>query len=516
MKISKAHIASGSLMILLVVGIFFRFYNLTHKSFWLDEAKTALSISGFKRDRDQMFQPGQPVEAKDLLVFQQPRPDRNLLDSIDYLACESLPHAPLFIVLLYSWIHAFGSSVFTMRLLPALISLLQLPAAYWLCLELWGAPGIALIATVLLGLSPVQVAYAQEVREYSLYVVITLLTSASFLRAVRIQSIKAWIMYCTCMILALNTSVLATILAATQLTYIILRKGLSWSKTLKRFIAVQFVTMCTCMPWLILYGKHFDLGSGIASSPPGLTRLDLFKSWCINFSSSIFDMGHYWLKPVQALTALVLLFELYVLIFVWRRSKRASAFLLPTIAVNMLVLIALDLVFPTRFSVEVRFELPAMIAVLLCTAYTLTRNTSNKGNAHRAVWVILTFCVFALEIISCAISSQATTWREKNFKQHDLVKVAHILNQNPGVPLLVTESTDQANPSQFLCLSHLLRGEVKLEVLGEPALPALPVNTKHFFLYNPSPVLRSFIAGTGRFTLRTVDNMDYLVQVDPK
>src|SRR5690606_15494177 len=108
-------------------------------------------------------------------------------------------HPPLFYVLLRIWCGAFGDSVFAMRFLAALISLLAFPALWWLCRELFFEDEnrrlIALVALALLALSPFHVLYAQEVREYSIWTVAIFVSCALLLRALRLGERKWWIAY---------------------------------------------------------------------------------------------------------------------------------------------------------------------------------------------------------------------------------------------------------------------------------------------------------------------------------
>lgn len=517
MKSPVNQLAKIALVIVLIAGVFFRFYNLTHKAFWLDEAKTAVAMAGVDYIKQDFFPAGKPVEAGEIRSsFQQLNPHHSLSDTIDALAHSPMQHAPLFYILLYAWLNIFGSSVLTMRLLPALFGLLQMPATYWFCLELWGLPGIAALGMALVALSPLEVVYAQQAREYSLFVVAILLASASFLRAMRLQTLKAWAFYCLCLILALNTSLLTLLSVIAHFVYILTRKGAGAGKSLLPFLGALSIALCTCLPWLAFYGQHLNLELSIKNSPHHMTHFALFKSWCLNFSCNFFDVGNYGFRPVQVLIVVVLLIELYALFAVWLKSKRSATFLLILIAANVLPIIALDLIFPTQRSAQVRYQLPAMLAIIASVAYALKAASLDKVIWRRQAAMLIAAFLFFSELLSCAVNAQASLWRTQTYKLHDLVKVANVLNQDSGITLLVSDTHDLLNQIQFLCLSHQLRPQTWLEMLEKPGLPALPDGTKHFFLYNVSPELKDFLTTTGRYDLSAVADMDYLVRVDPK
>ncbi len=71
-----------------------------------------------------------------------------------------------------------------MRSLPAIISLLAFPCIHWLCLELFEESITGSVAIAVIAVSPFHLAYAQEARQYSLWVLITLLSSEALLRLV--------------------------------------------------------------------------------------------------------------------------------------------------------------------------------------------------------------------------------------------------------------------------------------------------------------------------------------------
>ena len=97
---------------------------------------------------------------------------------------ENPHHPPLYYVINRIWGKIFGTSILAMRSLPAIISLLAFPCIHWLCLELFEESITGSVAIALIAVSPFHLAYAQEARQYSLWVVITLLSSEALLRLV--------------------------------------------------------------------------------------------------------------------------------------------------------------------------------------------------------------------------------------------------------------------------------------------------------------------------------------------
>jgi mannosyltransferase len=167
---------SALLVAILAAGAFLRFHELPSQSLWLDEAFSW-----------QMVQ------------FPW--------DEIVRLTAEDV-HPPLYYFLLKGWIALFGDSVFAMRSLSSLLSLLQLVIVFAFCKDLTESPGaetgrgraasgIALLATTLAALSVFEVEYAREVRMYSLGGLLAVSSSWLLWRALHraTPSFRLWAAY---------------------------------------------------------------------------------------------------------------------------------------------------------------------------------------------------------------------------------------------------------------------------------------------------------------------------------
>jgi uncharacterized membrane protein len=125
------------LLTLVVLGAWLRFGGLTRNSLWFDE------VFSQRVARDS-----------DLLTIAR-----------DGVAGDV--HPPLYFMLLHLWVRLVGDSVLAMRALSAILSLLMLPACYWLTRLLAGKRA-AILALGLAALLPVHINYAAEARQYAL------------------------------------------------------------------------------------------------------------------------------------------------------------------------------------------------------------------------------------------------------------------------------------------------------------------------------------------------------------
>src|ERR671933_353705 len=142
------------IIILLVLGIFFRFVNLDRKVYWLDETYTSLRISGYtETEAAKQVSKGQILTIEDLQKYQNPNPEKSLGDTIKGLAVEEPQVTPLYFVMVKRWVQMFGNTVSVTRSLSAFISLLAFPCIYWLCLELFESSLTGWIAIALIAIS---------------------------------------------------------------------------------------------------------------------------------------------------------------------------------------------------------------------------------------------------------------------------------------------------------------------------------------------------------------------------
>lgn len=133
-----------TLLLLLVAGTLIRFRCAACKPFWFDEC---FSVEVARIDW------------------------RNFL----HLMWWREANMSLYYLLLRTWLH-FGQSPFFIRILSAAISAGTLPAIYWLAKLLYDRR-VALIATALLAFNAYSVRYGQEVRSYSLFLLLATLSS---------------------------------------------------------------------------------------------------------------------------------------------------------------------------------------------------------------------------------------------------------------------------------------------------------------------------------------------------
>jgi uncharacterized membrane protein len=482
------------LIVLLVLGIFFRFVNLGLKVYWHDETITSLHLAGYTGEdvRQQMFNGG-VIGVQDLLKFQYPTPATSLQDTIRALIVEDPQHPPLYYIWARLWMQWFGNSVAVIRSVSALISLFVFPCIYWLCIELFESSLVGWVAIALSTVSPVYVVFAQEAREYSLLMVTILLSSASLLRAMRLNTKGSWIIYAATLALGLYSLPLIAIAALGHGIYVVLVTRFRWSKTLTAYLLASIGGVLAFAPWILLTFNSFtkaQASTAWSSTKVPLSRM--VKSWAGNISRVFFDInldasvsGVYTIPPVLILLIIVC----YSFYFLCRKTPpKVYLFILTMIGIPFLTLMIPDLISGGLRSTVPRYLVPCFLWILLAVAYLFGNKIVSASSLQQKLWQSLLVLLISVEIVSCIVYSQSQVWWNK--KPSDThVQAATLINQR-NRPLIIS-SYYQANLGELLSMSYLLNPNVKFQLVSEPDIPKIPQGFSDIFVFNPSLALKS-------------------------
>ncbi|MBD2100209.1 glycosyltransferase family 39 protein [Leptolyngbya sp. FACHB-261] len=498
-------------IILLILGIFFRFVHLDRKVYWIDENFTSLRIAGYTEPEViQELRDKREVSTEDLLKYQRLNPEKGMVDTLRGLAIEEPQHTPLYFVLIRLWTQWFGNSVTATRSLSALISLLAFPCIYWLCRELFDSPAVAWVAVGLLAISPFHVLYAQEARPYSLWTVTTLLSSVALLRAIRLQTKLSWGMYAIAMALGLYSFLFSVLVSLSHGIYVLALEGFRLTKTVTAYILASLVGALAFLPWVLVAFSNRSSIKGMTSwayTPASLEAM--VKSWMLSLSRIFFDWDRGWCFPVDSrhcryllnfrdpllyLIVPIVILVSYSIYFLCRGApKRAWLFILALIGVTALALILPDLVSGGQRSGMTRYFIPCLLGIELAVAYCIATQIklSSGKRWQQKSWQIGLVVLFSVGVLSCAVSSPAETWWTK-IHNYDTYSISRIINKVDR-PLVIFRATAKAGTlgNYMMPLAHLLKPDVQFQLLFEPnEAPQIPAGFNEIFLFKPSEELR--------------------------
>jgi uncharacterized membrane protein len=475
----------------IVLGVALRFSFLDHKVYWYDEAVSSLEVSGYRPGEVAAdIQTGRLVSHAEVDQYQgvQPGSPKSAFDTIAGLVANEPQLTPAYFVLLRWWSQLLGHSVAADRALSALLSVLALAGAFWLCRELFpAAPRVAWLSTALLAVSPYQLLYAQEARPYSMWLAVTLLSGALLVRASRRPSLLAWALYAGSAALALYTYLLSLLVLAGQALFVAIESRWRVTRQMKAFAACAASALLAFAAW-----PYRGQRSGAGNDHYPL--LQYLSKWLRSVGILFADFN---LRPdspkAQLIPYAVLLLALltlcgYALYFLWRHASREqSAFLLTLIASLCVPLALLDALSGSSLAVVTRYSLPSLVGLQLAVSYLLATRSA-AGDARRAggAWQLCAAALLALGGLSCLGVVRAATWWNKDPDNY-IQAASRIINAAPD-PVVVVSDVWLV---RILSLEHQLRPQIHYRLTVQPALPAIDAPDATVFVVLPSEHLRS-------------------------
>lgn len=486
----------------LSLGVLFRGINLDQKVFWVDEVATVVRAAGYTRSEViAQLADGRPHTPAALLSYQQLAANRTLADTIHALA-RSPEHAPLYFLLSRFWMQIWGSSVTAVRSLSVLSSLLTLPCVYWFCQVLFGSVHVSRVAVLLMAVSPFFVAYAQEARPYSLWMLTVVVCSGTLLQAIRLQTTRSWAVYTLALTVSLYTSLLSALLAVGQGIYLV---QVSQSASLRRFLGSAGVAAMAFLPWVWVIGQHWDtLGANTTWMRTALNPLVMLAIWLYSFAVLFFDVpvvAQGWVAVAQAGIAASVLAMVGCAIYWLRKRPDQLGFLLIALCLPIpTALILLDLIFQGQASATTRYLMPSQFGVLIATAgflaLPLARPVSQQFKQVRQI--LLTFLILLSLVSGLGNLNRSPDYQKDRNRANPAI--AAIINQSTQ-PILLAEPEQTID---LLSLSHSLNPAVQIQILPADRLVTLATTFEpcQRFLFNPSASLRSALQQQPNLTIQ--------------
>ncbi|MBK5964775.1 glycosyl transferase family 39 [Thiocystis minor] len=453
----------GLLLVILCAGTA-RLFGLDHLLVWHDEVFTLLRVFGYRHDEVQaaIFS-GQLLTPDDLLRVQRPDPAHTWADAFRAFAGHP-EHAPLYYVLARLATALPLDPVNAARGVSAFFGILLIPSVYWLTRELFGRGLAPWIAAALVACSPLQFLYAQEARQYALWLLLTASSSAALARAMRRDRRTDWWLYGLFMTLGVYAHLLFVLMIPAHALYglTVSRAGDTQAGRLARLarrwgIAVG-VSLMLFTPWL-----------WVIATQPG--RVDHFTHW-MQRPVEIGDLLAAWaLHPTRTFVDLtpspVLWWSLLIVPLVWalarfvRRAPRAAVWLLVAMALAYSgVMLGPDLLLGGSRSLHARYALPTLLAIQIMVAWVIgAAIAAPPGSWSRRSGLIALALLVGLGGWSLFAIQRAETWSTKNFSASnaDIARVA-----NASSSTLIVASDSGVGLGELISLAYHLDPRVRL------------------------------------------------------
>lgn len=186
------------LFLILAIGAFLRFYNINGRSLWYDEA-CSLSFTGY--------------DWSDILTHR-------------YMA------RPVYFIILKLWVGLFGSGEFVARFPSVIFGIASILFIYKIAKLLFDK-NIGVLSAFLISISPYQIYYSRELRNYSLFLLLTLFSMLIFIKILEKGRSILYFLYVLINILLIFTHPFGLYIILAQAVYLLviykkIRIGSHW------------------------------------------------------------------------------------------------------------------------------------------------------------------------------------------------------------------------------------------------------------------------------------------------
>ncbi|MGK7950034.1 MAG: glycosyltransferase family 39 protein [Xenococcaceae cyanobacterium] len=530
------------IIILLILGIFFRFANLEQKPYWGDESLTSHRIAGYTfPEVQEIVSQNRVFTVAEIQKYQRPDPEKDLMN----LVKKGL-RSPLYHLIGRSWMELFSDRVTTPRGVSALISLLAFPCMYLLCQELFASPLVGWMAVSLISISPLHLIYAQEAREYSMWTVTVLLSCWALLRAIRVNKMLNWIVYAATLMLTLYTHLFSVIIAIGHGLYLLIAKltqtsqlpqkqsslgehslssypdgeycqfdgGLRVSQKKPRInkkiiphLLISFIVFSLFALGKIADYKGFPsppCWTGWSTDHCGISSHTPFPSlaqtWILNLSRVFFDFNESFNYKNLWLYLPIIVLVVYSLYFLYiHTQKQVWLFIYILIGTLGLFLIIPDLILKGQGSTPIRYLIPCYLGIEIAIAHLLATNITSLSQKiwEHKLWIGITLVLISSGVLSCAVYTQTDTWWNK-YAEYYHSEVAKIVNQTNNSLVI-------APWFNMLTLSHVLASDVTMQdIRGEQEVNFVAKNFNNVFIYKSKGSLEYFLNHNLNYKIKDV------------
>ena len=499
--------AAVALLLLCLAGVAARFVNIDRKEFWHDECYTALVISGHTTRQLASAISSKVVPFSDLKEYRTVGGSSTIANILHSISEDEPGHAPIFYFKELVFCKIFGSTPFTMRLVSVLIGVATLPVVFWLALETYELPILALLTLAFACLSPSMIYYAQEARDYSLGIFFMFTTSACLLFALRKPSKYSWAAYCASVVLGLYSWLFMTIVVAAQLLYVVMCQKRT-AKIWRPFTICLALAGLSFLPWLAMLSQSSENFSHAYDwIQSDITLLSLLTIW-LAIPYKAFALFGFKTARFGLLLLIITILQ-FIALALSARHRSAKSLQLIIIAVWFAVFAGQDAIFGGARSAPFRYHSLVIGSVIILFAYLIQWLWQQRfAKVAKCLAVSIVLFIFSVEALSDIYMLHVRIWPDKAIAMRFTDLMATSLNREKDVVLVCEQQ--RINLPELLDLSIVINPETRLLFRDSKNPQPLPTTIKKLYLWNPSSDLETELSRCHYTVSNDVDDMPYL------
>jgi len=425
-------------LIVLIITVFagaIRFFQLGDHSFWYDEAASVKNVQ-------------QILEV----------PQQGPWGPFSFTRGERVPPLYFFVVVPF---YLIANNEWILRLSTVFFGIFSIPLIYFLG-KLLVNENVGLISAFLLAISPFHIYYSQELRPYSLFLLLTISAFILFILATRNNNLKYfWLLIITITLGIYTHLYMVFVLALLDIVFLI-----QWRKyrhLLKRWLMVHILIFILSIPEIYILMHHILLGNthladsyNVIRYIPGTIYIFTFgRFFFTNFPNIIFIIIQ---GVIYAFTVLVLL-----MYFGKNRKKlRANQFLIflfSALIIYLAIFLISIIITPLFDEMRVHYLIFLLPMYLILIAFGLSL-ISSKVLKNILIITILCFSI----IINYPYFFQWDQIGRGNFRG-----AAAFIERNSGEESVVFHTDDRSIPS----INYYLHGETQQILINSNVMPEI-------------------------------------------
>ncbi len=326
-------------------------------------------------------------------------------------------HVPLYHTMLHFWQLFLGHDVAVARILSLLFFMAAIPALYLLTSLCYGS-SVGLFASFLFSISPFMNWYGNEIRMYSLLVLVTILNQYFFLRILHKKqdteqnSKIVWLGYTATALLGTYTHYFFSLTLFVQIIFFVLYYKEFPKYSLLKFLAVAALVGAAFAPWLIYLVKlGFASNSRPLIAPP--TLINVFNT----FSQFVFGFQSDYINSILlSLWPLVVLFGFLGL----QKNKKIrpeTIYFLFSFVAPIIILFGLSFVRPLYLTRYLIFTLPSLY-ILIAWLFSIYPS--------KISWTIKSILVGIMILMLYIQSASVNTVVKEDYRDASLYLSSHV------------------------------------------------------------------------------------------
>ena len=488
------------IFLVLGIGYFILFDYARFSFYWHDETFILQHLSG--RTRTELvttLYDGKVKSRSDLQKFQGVNQDKGLVDTLKSLADTSADQPPFYFVLLWYWSKLFGNQERSLLVLAFGIWLGFLVSLYQLNLTLFNSRVTTLVTTFIIAISPRFFGLANDVREYGLFTLLTVLSSLLLLKSFQFsRQPMRWVLYGFSLAAGLSTHIFFIFVAIAQLIYFFVNDYFTNYYSKKGFIISYIAAWLTFLPWIVILILRKTEIYSWAKHP--LSFSALLTRWLSTFPSLS-------LPGNDILNYLFLVGLVISIYLIWKRlDKKYSSYLILLTVVPFASLAIWDLLLATKYSSVGRFYIPSLLGISISFGYLLSLGIEQKNKLISSATTLFIRVMIITFLIGIGTIKQPII-----YQGYGSVTVnSYTFIQESKTPLVVGETWFDLFP-----LSYKVPENTRyLFVNSSTPLPTVELldNYSNVYLINPSPGLKKSLGAQGMQILPTTNpSLFYLI-----